>query len=181
MHRIKLAVVALIMNVAACAVVHAEDTAPVIDGFSGEFELLDRHGELVRDDAFRGKNILLAFGFTHCVHVCPMIAANMASALKSADKEAVGIFISVDTERDTPTITDDYAQRFGATMLGLSGSHEQVSLAARNFNATFVVTKSQSNYTVQHTPGIYLLSPDGNLIDVFAMNTPPAQIAGAMK
>jgi len=57
-----------------------------------------------------------------------MIAANMASALKSADKEAVGIFISVDTERDTPTITDDYAQRFGATMLGLSGSYEQVSV-----------------------------------------------------
>jgi protein SCO1/2 len=169
------------MNAAACVAVHAEDTVPVVEGFSGEFELLDRHGELVRDDAFRGKNILLAFGFTHCIHVRPMIAANMASALKSADKEAVGIFISVDTERDTPVITDDYAQRFGATMLGLSGSYEQVSVAARNFNATFVVTKSQSNYTVQHTPGIYLISPDGDLIDVFAMNTPPAQIADAMK
>jgi protein SCO1/2 len=161
--------------------VHAEDTVSVVEGFSGEFELLDRHGELVSDDAFRGKNILLAFGFTNCVHVCPMIAANMASALKSTDKEAVGIFISVDTERDTPTITDDYAQRFGATMLGLSGSYEQVSVAANNFNATFVVTKSQNNYTVQHTPGIFLISPDGNLIDVFAMNTPPAQIADAMK
>jgi len=181
LYKIKLVVIALIINAAACVLVHAEDAVPVVEGFTGEFELLDRNGELVRDDALRGKNVLLAFGFTHCVHVCPMIAANMASALKSADREAVGIFISVDTERDTPAITDDYAQRFGATMLGLSGSYEQVSAAARNFNATFVVTKSQSNYTVQHTPGIYLLSPDGNLIDVFAMNTPPAQIADAMK
>jgi protein SCO1/2 len=181
LHKIKLVTIALLFNAAVCLAAQAEDDLPAVDGFSGEFELLDRDGELVRDDAFRGKNVLLAFGFTHCVHVCPMIAANMARALKETDKDAAGIFISVDTERDTPTITADYAQRFGAMMIGLSGSYEQVSLAAKSFNATFVVTKSPNSYTVQHTPAIYLISPEGDLIDVFAMNTPPAKIAAAME
>jgi len=66
-------------------------------------------------------------------------------------------------------------------MLGLSGSHYQVSAAAKNFNVTFVVTKSQDNYTVQHTPSIFLIGPDGELIDVFAMNTASTHIAAAMK
>lgn len=152
-----------------------------LENIRADFELQNRNGELVRDEEYHGRNVLLAFGFTQCVHVCPMIAANMAGALRVADKEAVGIFVSVDTERDSPATTDDYAGGFGPTMIGLGGSHTQVSAAAKNFKATFVVTKSQDSYTVQHTPGIFLIGPDGIVIDVFAMNTPPGVIAAAMK
>jgi cytochrome oxidase Cu insertion factor (SCO1/SenC/PrrC family) len=63
----------------------------------------------------------------------------------------------------------------------LSGSHLQVSDAAQNFGVTFVVTKSQNNYTVQHTPSIFLIGPEGELVDTFAMNTPSADIAAAMQ
>ena len=66
-------------------------------------------------------------------------------------------------------------------MIGLSGSHAQVAVAAKNFNATFVVTKSEDTYTVQHTPSIFLISPDGKLIDVFAMNADANKIAQAMR
>ena len=159
----------------------ADNTAAVLDNIKVDFELIDRNGDLVNYEQFRGKNVLLAFGFTHCSHICPLIAANMANTLKVAEKEAIGIFISVDTERDTPEISDDYAKKYSDNMVGLGGSFEQVSAAVKNFNATYVVTKSEDNYTVQHTPSIFLIGPDGSVIDVFAMNAAPNKIAGAMQ
>jgi hypothetical protein len=95
-----------------CAATIAADTTPVLDAVNVSFELLNRDGEIVRETDFQGQNVLLAFGFTHCL----LIAANMASALKLADAEAVGVFISVDTERDSAAIVDDYAHGFGDQM-----------------------------------------------------------------
>jgi len=157
------------------------DRPPEMDALIAEFELLNRDGDVVHFDEFLGRNVLVSFGFTNCVHICPMIAANMARTIAATDKDAVGIFISVDTERDSPAVTDDYARKFGKNMVGLGGSHYQVSAAARNFNVSFVVTKSEDNYTVQHTPSIFLIGPAGELIDVFAMNSPSAEIAAAMQ
>ena len=153
----------------------------VFSELSVEFDLLNADGKDVSLFNYRGKNVLLAFGFTHCQHICPMIAANMARALKASDTEAIGIFVSVDTERDTAAITNDYASGFGDRMIGLGGSYEQVAVAARNFGVTFVVTKSEDNYTVQHTPSIFLIDPDGNVVEVFAMNTPTDDITAAMR
>ena len=110
-----------------------------------------------------------------------MPAANMARAMSVSNKDVIGIFISVDTERDSPATTHAYASKFGDKMIGLSGSHQQVSDAAQNFGVSFVVTKSQDNYTVQHTPSIFLIGPDGELVDTFAMNSPSADIAAAMQ
>jgi len=159
----------------------AADSPPELGSVTADFALLDAAGETVRFEKYHGKNVLVAFGFTNCVHICPMIAANMASAIRATDKEVLGIFISVDTERDTPAATNEYASKFGDKMIGLSGSYQQVSDAAQNFSATFVVTKSEHTYTVQHTPSIFLIGPDGELTDTFAMNTPDADIAAAMQ
>jgi len=165
-------------------------TLPAVAAISGEevfselnagFELLDGDGKAVTLSSFRGKNVLLAFGFTHCHHICPMNVANMERAIKASDKEAVGIFVSVDNERDSPAITDAYAQSFGENMIGLGGSYEQIVTAVKNFAATFVVTKSEKHYTVQHTPSIFLISPDGDILAAFAMNTPTAEITAAMR
>ncbi len=145
------------------------------------FELVDSDGKVATYNDFRGRNVLLAFGFTHCQHICPMIAANMARAIKKSGKNAMGIFITVDTERDTPEKTNNYAHAFDDAMVGLGGSYQQVAEAAKNFNVTFVVTKAQDSYTVQHTPSIFLISPDGKLIDVFAMNSPVEAIVAAMR
>ncbi len=153
----------------------------VFSGLTAEFVLLDADGAAASLASYRGKNVLLSFGFTHCQHICPMIAANMARALKASDKEAVGIFVSVDTERDTPAITNAYANGFGKRMIGLGGTHEQVAIAARNFGVTFVVTKSEDNYTVQHTPSIFLIDPQGDIVEVFAMNSPTSDIVAAMR
>ena len=159
----------------------AADSPPELGVVTAAFDLLNGDGDAVQFDDYAGQNVLITFGFTNCAHICPMIAANMARAISASDNEAIGIFISVDTERDSPATTHAYASKFGDRMIGLGGSHLQVSDAAQNFGVSFVVTKSQDNYTVQHTPGIFLISPDGELVDTFAMNTPSADIAAAMQ
>jgi len=170
-----------ILMVLLLALPVAADSPPELGSVTAGFHLVNAAGETVRFEKYHGKNVLVTFGFTNCAHICPMIAANMASAIRATDKEALGIFISVDTERDTPGTTHEYASKFGDKMIGLSGSYQQVSDAAQNFSVTFVVTKSEHTYTVQHTPSIFLIGLDGQLIDSFAMNTPATDIAAAMQ
>ncbi len=163
------------------AISRADSATMVLDAVHVDFNLQNGDGEQVQFQDFQGQNVLLAFGFTNCLHICPLIAANMARTIDLAEKKVIGIFISVDTERDTPAVTDKYAKKFSDKMIGLGGKYEQVSEAARNFHVTFVVTKSEDNYTVQHTPSIFLIGPDGGLIDVFALSEPSADIANAMQ
>ncbi len=150
-------------------------------GINVDFELLDRDGHVVTDEDFLGRHVLLGFGFTHCAHICPMMVLNMAKALKMTNLDAAGIFISVDTERDSPEVTDNYASNFGDRLTGLSGSYELVSAAAANFKVSFAVTKTQDNYTVQHTANVYVIDPAGELLDVFTFATSPETLLGAMR
>lgn len=172
---------AVLMIVGATSLLAADDQHFLIENISAEFELVGKSGEIVTATDFRGKYVLLAFGFTHCAHICPMMAANMAMTLSLSNEDAVGVFISVDTERDSPAITHTYASGFHRSMVGLSGSYEQVRSAANNFGISFVVTKSQKSYTVEHTSDIFLLDPNGKLIEVFALNAPPMKIVQAMQ
>ncbi|MFL2547237.1 MAG: SCO family protein [Candidatus Rariloculaceae bacterium] len=166
---------------AADASAHDSLTGGNAHGIEIAFELLDGDGNMVTAEDFRGRYVLLGFGFTHCAHICPMMALNMGKALNMTDRDAAGVFISVDTERDTPEVTHAYAANFGETMVGLSGSYEQVSAAAENFKVSFAVTKTQANYTVQHTANIYVIDPDGELLDVLTFASPAEDLLAALQ
>jgi protein SCO1/2 len=153
---------------------------PVDDGIVVDFTLVDRDGNTVSDEDFRGRYVLLGFGFTHCEHICPLMALNMGQVVENAAKPATGLFVSVDTERDTAAVSDDYAQHFGESMLGLGGSIEQINAAARNFKVSYAVTKTQDHYTVQHTANVFLIDPRGELVDVFAFSDGPDRILESM-
>ena len=165
---------------------HRHDSAPALPSSDvlGEvlvdFSLVDAEGRTVTEEDFRGRYVLLGYGFTRCTDVCPLMGANMAMALRATERDAVGIFVSVDTERDDPERTHAYASAFNERMMGLGGTHEQVAAAARNFKVSFAVTKTQSGYTVQHSSHLFLVDPDGELLDVFALNANPNLIAEAM-
>ena len=88
--------------------------------------------------------------------------------------------MSVDTERDSAAVTNEYASRFGERMVGLGGSIEQINAAASNFKVSYVVTKTQNTYNVQHTANVYLIDPGGRLVDVFNFSTPAEELAAAM-
>jgi protein SCO1/2 len=145
-------------------------------GIVVDFELIDRNGNVVSDEDFRGRYVLLGFGFTHCAHICPLMALNIGRVVKDAGREMTGIFVSVDSERDSAAITHEYATHFGDSMLGLSGSIEQLNAAAKNFKVSYAVTKTQDAYTVQHTANVFLIDPNGDLVDVFSFSTSPDSI-----
>ncbi len=145
------------------------------------FELTDHAGNAFTQEDIKGKYTLLAFGFTHCRHICPMMVANMGLTLNIMDGNAMGVFISVDTERDTPEIAHAYASGFNKAIVGLAGDYEQIQKAATSFGVSFVVTKSQKAYTVEHTSDIFVIDPDGRVVDTFALNANPAEIAAAMQ
>jgi protein SCO1/2 len=150
-------------------------------GIVVDFELVDAAGRRVTDEDFRGLYVLLGFGFTNCTSVCPLMALNMGRVLQATDKTATGIFVSVDTERDTPAITHAYASRFDDGIVGLGGSLEQINEAAKNFKVSYAVTKTQDSYTVQHTANVFLIDPEGRLAEVFTFATPPARIVEAIR
>jgi protein SCO1/2 len=149
-------------------------------GVVADFDLVDRDGKSVRDEDFRGQYVLLGFGFTHCEHICPLMALNMGRVVAASPRPITGIFVSVDTERDSPAVSDDYATHFGESMMGLGGSIEQINAAAKNFKVRYAVTKSQDSYTVQHTANIFLIDPEGVVADVFSFSTAPDEILGAI-
>ena len=172
-------------QILACSlflIVTASVQAADADGtkLKAEFELVGRNGEVVTHLDFRGRYVFLAFGFTNCAHVCPMMAANMASALKIVGNDTTGIFISVDTERDSPEIVHQYALSFDDRMIGLGGNYHQINAAAENFHVTYVVSKSQKNYTVQHTSNIFVIDPDGQIIEIFPLTARPSEIAAVI-
>lgn len=146
-----------------------------------DFELVDRDGNTVTDEDFRGQHVLLGFGFTHCEHICPLMGLHMGQAVQAADVPVTAIFVSVDTERDSPAINDDYARHFGDSMLGLGGSIEQINAATKNFKVSYAVTKTQDTYTVQHTANIFLIDPEGRLADVFPFTATPDDIVEALR
>ena len=158
----------------------ADNDSANFDHIKVEFELVNSADDLLTEKDFAGHYVLLAFGFTHCAHICPMMAANMSYALKAGNHEVLGVFVSVDSERDTPQITQKYASSFHHSLMGLSGSYEQIRTAADNFGVKFVVTKSNAAYTVEHSSDIFLIGPDGVVIDVFALSASANDLAAAI-
>ena len=149
-------------------------------GIVADFELIDRDGNTITDEDFRGRYVLLGFGYTHCEHICPLMAFNMGRVTSQASMPVTGIFVSVDTERDTPAVSDDYARHFGESMLGLGGSVEQINAAVKNFKVSYAVTKTQDAYTVQHTANVFLIDPAGEVADVFSFSTTPEKVLEAI-
>ncbi len=118
---------------------------------------------------FKGKVVLMFFGYTHCPDVCPTALQTLAKTMKllSEDerKRVQVLFISVDPERDTPEICQKYAQYFYPAFLGLTGSPDQIKKVAKDYMVFYKKVKSESKtgYLVDHTAYIYLIDPEGTL------------------
>jgi len=117
---------------------------------------------------FKGKVVLVFFGYTQCPDVCPTTMAELAEVKRSlgADGSRVqGIFVTVDPERDTPELLKAYVSNFGPDMLGLRGTPEQTQAAAKEFKVFYskVPGKTATSYTIDHTAGSYILDAQGRV------------------
>ena len=151
--------------------------------FGQRLALTDHNGRAVTLDTFRGKVVVLFFGYTHCPDVCPTTLSDIAEAFKqmpagASDKVQV-LFVTVDPERDTPEVLKAYAPYFHPSFLGLYGSPTQVAQAAKDFRIVYRrhVEPGASGYLVDHSAGSYVLDSHGRLRLYLPFGHTPQDIA----
>jgi protein SCO1/2 len=151
----------------------------------GPFSLIDHTGERRTDEDFRGKVMLIYFGFTYCPDICPTDLQNIGLALDqlgpAADK-VQPLFITVDPERDTAEHLKEYLSLFHPRIIGLTGDAVAVGAAAEAFKVYHVrVSGKGDEYTIDHTAFVYLIGTDGNYLGFLPPGTSPERIAETLR
>jgi protein SCO1/2 len=156
---------------AACGV----ETKPPFKGvditgadYGRDFKLPDTEGRVRSVEEFRGKAVVLFFGYTQCPDACPVTLAEIAEAKKllGADGAKVQpVLISLDPERDRPDVLKSYVTAFGPDFIALRGSPEQTAAVAKDFKVFFrkVPGSTPGSYTMDHTAASYVYDPKGRL------------------
>jgi protein SCO1/2 len=155
----------------------------------GPFTLVDQNGKTVTDRDFRGKYMLIFFGFTHCPDICPAELQVMSAALDalgSKADEVVPIFVTLDPERDTPEAVGAYVKNFGKNFVGLTGSPTAIANAAKTYRVTYSKLEYKGKdgnygYSIDHSALVYLMDKDGQYLINFTYGTPAAKITEIMR
>ena len=153
----------------------------------GPFELVGKNGETVTDKDFRGRHMLVFFGFTRCPDICPAKLQVMAAALDELGSDAdnvVPVFITLDPERDTPEAVSNYVSNFGEDFVGLTGSPEAIEAAAKVYRVSYQKFQDESmgdNYSVDHSALVYLMGPNGQYLAHIPYGTPPQKMAEILR
>ena len=141
----------------------------------GPFNLVDQDGKAVTEADFKGRFMLVYFGYTFCPDVCPTSLSAMADALDMLGDKAdkiVPVFITVDPERDTPEQMKMYVKYFHPRLVGLSGTVDQVAAAANAYKAYFARAseegEEEDEYLMDHSSITYLMGPDGQFVSHFS-------------
>lgn len=140
-------------------------------------------GRAVTGDDFRGRFQLVSFGFTSCPDVCPTTLLEMQQVLAALGERAARlqpVFISIDPQRDTPQVIEAYTQAFDKRILGLTGSEALVRRAAESFRVRYRKVQESGAapeaYTMDHTAGMFVLGPDGQLLERIVYGTTVREI-----
>ncbi|XP_043724277.1 protein SCO1 homolog 1, mitochondrial-like [Telopea speciosissima] len=141
----------------------------------GPFNLVNQDGKCVTDKDFLGKWTLVYFGFTHCPDICPDELQKLATAIdkikEKAGIEVVPVFISVDPERDTVEQVHEYVKEFHPNLIGLTGNADEIRKVARAYRVYYMKTEEEgSDYLVDHSIIMYLMSPDMEFVKFFGKN-----------
>uniref|UniRef100_A0A9J8DLY6 Synthesis of cytochrome C oxidase 2 n=1 Tax=Cyprinus carpio carpio TaxID=630221 RepID=A0A9J8DLY6_CYPCA len=150
----------------------------------GDFSLLDHTGQRRTKRDFKGRWVLLYFGFTHCPDICPDELDKMTSVVRILDKDpslppVQPLFITVDPERDDVAAMAKYVEDFHPRLIGLTGTAEEVKQAGRDYRvyASAGPKDEDGDYIVDHTIIIYLVNPDGLFLDYYNRMKNDVQIA----
>lgn len=162
-------------------------TLPAGVAIGGPFTLTDETGREVTDATYRGRHMLVFFGFTYCPDVCPTELAKVAATLDllGADAEKVTpLFITVDPARDKPAELEVYTEQFHPAIIGLTGTDEQIAAATRAYRVFYSKVKTGQEadaYTMDHSAFIYLMGPDGAFRQFFSPQASPEQMATTIR
>jgi protein SCO1/2 len=165
---------------AALLVVWALGGLPSVGGtpqsagaFGGSFQLTGADGESVSDRDFRGKWLLVYFGYTHCPDICPTTLAEISQTLDLLGPDAARVqplFITIDPGRDTPQIVGDYVKAFDDRIIGLAGTPGEIADVAKAYRVFYAKSEGAdaANYLMEHTAFVYVMGPDGRYVTLLA-------------
>jgi len=150
-----------------------------------DFTLQSAKGPVSLED-FRGKVVVLYFGYTSCPDLCPITLATLRQATDALGKRGKDVqvaFISVDWKRDTPEIMEKYVNHFSPDFIGLSGSEAQINAVTQSFGVFYLLNLPDENgsYSVDHTASMMVLDRQGNLKVIWPYGIQPAEMTSDLK
>lgn len=159
--------------------------SPVTIG--GPFTLTSPDGTTVTDQTYRGKWLLVYFGFTSCPDSCPTVLLEVSVALEKLGPDAdklQPLFITVDPQRDTPAVMGNYTQSFDPRIVGLTGTPQHIAAVAQEYGVYYEPRKSEpgaGDYVMDHGTYLYLMDPEGKFVRGLDADTPGERIAEAVR
>jgi protein SCO1/2 len=154
--------------------------------FGGPFTLTASDGSTKTDESFRGRWMLVYFGYTHCPNICPMTLSAISRALDTLGPLAAKVqpvYITIDPERDTPEQMDDYTRAFDPRIVGLTGTPQAIATVANEYRVFYkkVAGQSGDDYSMMHSSYIYVMDPDGRYVTLITQSEDPTAISGRMR
>jgi protein SCO1/2 len=150
----------------------------------GPFALTDHNGRRRTDAEFRGKLLVIYFGYTNCPDICPadLTAISLAlDRLGTAAETIQPIFITLDPERDTAAHLAEYVKAFHPRLLGLTGPPDEIRKVATAYKTWYAKTGTGSeDYAVDHTAFVYLVGKDGHYLGFLPPSTTPERLSGVI-
>lgn len=152
-----------------------------------DFSLVDHTGKAVTDEDFRGKWLLVFFGYTYCPDVCPTTLNEIAEVVERLGDKAAKVqplFITIDPGRDTPERMAEYVAAFDPRIVGLTGTPEQIKAAAGSFRVYYEKSKdaeTSDGYLMDHSAALYFMNPDGEFEAFFSFNDGVEEIVSGVR
>jgi protein SCO1/2 len=159
-----------------------EQSAPI----GGPFRLTASDGKIMTDRDFRGKYLLIYFGYTICPDVCPTTLQSVAAALDALGRKADMIqplLITVDPAHDTASVLAQYTAAFSPQLLGLTGTAEEIAGVEKEYRVYAAMHRTGSGpdeYSVDHSSVLFLMGPDGRFIARLRADASGPEIASAI-
>ena len=136
-----------------------------------EVNLFSHLGKIVDIKDFKDTPTLLFFGFTHCPEVCPTTLSNLLNNIELLEKNKKNyrvLFVTLDPERDTINILNDYLQNFNSSVIGLTGELNEINKFAKNWNIYWEKVPDGDGYTINHTSTVFMINKKGNFAGTIA-------------
>lgn len=160
-------------------------TATNVAVVGGPFTLTDQDGRVVTEKNFRGRWLIVYFGYTHCPDACPTALNTIGATLDQMGAKrsrVTPVFITIDPARDTATVMKSYVSSFGPEFVGLTGSEAAITAVEQAYHVYAAKhPTTDGGYDMDHSSVLYIMDPDGHFVTNFADETDPATLADRLK
>jgi protein SCO1/2 len=180
-------VAGLVLFSAVIFIVTGRSPTPITmpSAVGGPFSLVDQNSKPITDQDMKGQPYLVFFGFTHCPDVCPTTLFEVSEILRALGPDAKNIralFVTVDPERDTPSVLKDYLSSFDPRIIGVTGDEAAIVATEKAYRVyAKKVPADGGGYTMDHTAIVYLMNKDGRFVAPFNMKRRPEEAAADLK